>query len=78
MNVIAWIAAGCLGGFLAGWFLKGDKEFNQADVVIGILGALVGGIVLRGGGFVWTTVTAFIGSVLVVWVFETITGRPAI
>jgi len=78
MDFIIWIVAGCLGGFLAGWFLKGDKEFNRIDVFLGILGALLGGFVLRSSGFVGTTIAAFLGAVIIVWIYEKVTGKPAL
>lgn len=73
-----WLIAGPIGGFLAGWFLKGDKKFDLIDVVIGLLG---GG--LCGWLFTWAVgttligqiISAFLGSLVLVWLYEKFSGR---
>jgi len=77
MGIVGWLVAGAIGGYLAGFVLKGDREFNRIDIVIGLIGAMIGGLVFRGGDIIWTTVTAFLGAVLFVLVYEKLTGRSA-
>ena len=74
---IYWLIAGAIGGYLAGFILKGDSEFNKIDLVIGLLGAIVGGLIFRSGDLIWNTITAFLGAVLLVLLYEKITGREA-
>lgn len=86
-NLLLWVIAGVIGGYLAGWFLKGDKELNRFDVVYGLIGAFVAGgflsFVFGMGaaqgiiGIVWNAIVAFVGAVVVVWVYEKITNREA-
>lgn len=77
MGIINWLIAGAIGGFLAGYVLKGDKEFNRIDLVIGLIGALIGGMIFQTGGLIWNTVAAFLGSLLFVFIYEKVTGREA-
>lgn len=73
-----WLIAGPVGGFLAGWFLKGDKQFNLVDVVIGLIGGAIGGWAFGwfvGTGLLGQVISAFLGSVVLVWIYERLTGR---
>ncbi|MEO8084273.1 MAG: GlsB/YeaQ/YmgE family stress response membrane protein [Ardenticatenales bacterium] len=73
-----WIIAGPIGGFLAGWFLKGDKRFNIVDVVVGLIGGVIGGLLfgwIVGNGLFGQVISAFLGSIVLVWVYGKTTGR---
>ena len=44
MNIIAWIVLGAIAGYLAGFLVKGDEGLGViGHIVLGIVGALVGG-----------------------------------
>ena len=44
MNIIAWLVLGAIAGYLAGFLVKGDEGYGViGHVVLGIVGALVGG-----------------------------------
>ena len=43
MSVLVWIALGMLGGLAAGWFLGVRGRPLWGDVVVGLMGALLGG-----------------------------------
>ena len=44
MNIIAWLILGAIAGYLAGFLVKGDEGYGViGHVVLGIVGALVGG-----------------------------------
>ena len=44
MNIIAWLIFGAIAGYLAGFLVKGDEGYGViGHVVLGIVGALVGG-----------------------------------
>jgi uncharacterized membrane protein YeaQ/YmgE (transglycosylase-associated protein family) len=48
-QVIVWVIVGLLGGSLAGFIVKWDRRgfgFTQ-NLVVGLVGALIGGIVFR-------------------------------
>ena len=60
-------------GWATGKILKGSGYGALADIVIGILGAMVGGFVMRtlgfagSGGFFYTVCVAVLGAVILVW-----------
>jgi uncharacterized membrane protein YeaQ/YmgE (transglycosylase-associated protein family) len=43
MGILSWIMLGLIVGFLAGQFMKGGGYGLIGDIVLGIIGALVGG-----------------------------------
>jgi len=76
MNVIGWIVLGLIAGFIASRLVNKRGEGMLLDIVLGIVGALVGGwlfnLVGSAGvtGFnVWSLFVAVIGAVasLVLW-----------
>lgn len=83
-GLIGWIIVGAIGGWLAGYALKRDTSFDLADVILGMVGAIVGGWLvsvlyqpLAEGGLIASIIVAFIGAVIVAWVYEKVTGRSA-
>jgi uncharacterized membrane protein YeaQ/YmgE (transglycosylase-associated protein family) len=81
MGFIAWIVVGAIAGFLANQVM-GTREGLLMMVVLGIVGALVGGFiatsVLKVGSVnginVESIVIATLGAILVVIVFQLATG----
>lgn len=77
MGLLTWIVVGAIAGWLAGQVMKGSGFGLIGDIVIGVIGALVGGW-LAGtffnvpdaiNGFNLTTiVVAFLGAVVVLFV----------
>ena len=43
MSILVWIALGMLAGGLAGWLLGHRRRMLLGDVVVGVLGAVLGG-----------------------------------
>jgi uncharacterized membrane protein YeaQ/YmgE (transglycosylase-associated protein family) len=43
VSVLAWIALGAIGGAVAGWLLRQRGRALIGDVVVGVLGAILGG-----------------------------------
>jgi uncharacterized membrane protein YeaQ/YmgE (transglycosylase-associated protein family) len=43
MSILAWIVLGLLAGWLAGMIMRGGGYGIIGDIVLGILGAIVGG-----------------------------------
>ncbi len=75
-NIIAWLVIGGAAGWLASIVMKtNQKQGWLMDIVVGIVGAFIGGIVLGvlgiGEGFtgfnVGSLVTAFVGAVILLW-----------
>jgi uncharacterized membrane protein YeaQ/YmgE (transglycosylase-associated protein family) len=83
MGILTWIALGLVAGWLAGQFMRGGYGL-VGDMVLGIVGAIVGGYVaglllgrdLMVTGFNLESVAvAFIGAVALIAVSRMFSGR---
>jgi uncharacterized membrane protein YeaQ/YmgE (transglycosylase-associated protein family) len=43
MSIVAWICLGLIGGAVVGWLSGARKRDLLASVVVGVLGAVIGG-----------------------------------
>lgn len=43
-TLIVWIIIGAIAGWLAGLLIKGHSQGTLANIIVGLLGSLVGGI----------------------------------
>ena len=85
MTIIVWIALGLVAGWLAGQVMKGGGYGVVGDIVLGIVGALVGGFLtglvlgrdMVSGFNIESIVVAFIGAVILIAVSRAFTGRRA-
>ena len=84
MNIIAWLILGLIAGFIGSKIVNRSGEGFLLDIVLGIVGAIVGGALFnffgaRGitGLNIYSVVVAVIGSIVVLWLYHTITGRRA-
>jgi len=72
-GLIWWIVVGLIAGWLAGKVMKGSGYGIAMDIVIGMVGAVIGGFLfgrLGGfpfGGLISSVVVAFVGSVILIW-----------
>jgi uncharacterized membrane protein YeaQ/YmgE (transglycosylase-associated protein family) len=82
MGIIAWIVLGAIAGFITN-MIMGGREGVIETIILGIVGALVGGF-LAGtvlkvadvtGLNVESIVVSVIGAVIVVAVYRAVTGR---
>jgi len=73
VGLIGYIIIGGLAGWAAGKIIKGGGFGILMNIVIGIVGALIGGFLLSffvdtaGGGWIFTFFTALLGSVILLW-----------
>ena len=84
MGVLSWIVVGLVAGGLARMATGAPKRGCLGTIVIGILGALLGGAVFRlatgddGGAFddldLWSIFVAFIGACLLLLVLDRTAG----
>lgn len=72
MGLLSWIIVGGLAGLIAQWILGGDRAGCIVTVVLGIVGALIGGFVMSLFGYggasgvnVWSIIVATLGAVIV-------------
>jgi uncharacterized membrane protein YeaQ/YmgE (transglycosylase-associated protein family) len=84
MSIIAWILLGLIAGWLAGQFMRGGGYGIIGDIVLGIIGAIVGGFLsgmLLGvdvtGFNLPSVIIAFIGAIIVIAISRAIFGRAS-
>jgi uncharacterized membrane protein YeaQ/YmgE (transglycosylase-associated protein family) len=82
MSIIAWLILGLIAGFIASKLYAGSGQGIVIDIVLGIVGAVVGGFLFNmlGGagvtGFnLYSMFVAVIGAVVVLWIYHAVTGR---
>jgi len=51
MYLLLWITIGLVVGWLAGKSLEGNGYGRSMDLIMGVGGAMVGGLVMRAAGF---------------------------
>jgi uncharacterized membrane protein YeaQ/YmgE (transglycosylase-associated protein family) len=83
MSFIAWILLGLLSGFVASKIVNHTGAGVLLDIVLGIVGAVVGGFLfallgVRGvtGLNVWSLIVSVLGAVVVLSAYHAITRRP--
>jgi len=68
--VVSWVVVGLLAGWLAGIVMKGGGYGLVGDLVLGLVGSVVGGWIAlgvsAGGGIFPTVFVAFVGAVIVI------------
>jgi len=61
--------------------MKGSGYGALMDIVVGIVGAVVGGFIMRSlgfagqGGMIYTILIAVLGAVILTWLIRLITGK---
>lgn len=74
MNFVLWIIFGALAGWIASMIVKtNDQQGLVMDVVLGIIGSVVGGMLMNAFGYsgvtgfnIYSMIVAVIGSVVVI------------
>jgi uncharacterized membrane protein YeaQ/YmgE (transglycosylase-associated protein family) len=69
---ILWVIIGLIAGWAAGKIMKGSGYGLVIDIVLGVVGALVGGFLLgilgiHAEGPIGTIIVATIGAVFLIW-----------
>jgi uncharacterized membrane protein YeaQ/YmgE (transglycosylase-associated protein family) len=83
MSILAWIVVGIIAGWLAKIVVPGEGPGGiVGDLVVGVLGAIIGGWLFNSFGHVGVTglnfgsiLVAFIGGVVLLWILRLVTGR---
>ncbi len=83
MSIIVWIVIGGLAGWAAGAIMKSEGSILR-NIIVGIVGALIGGFIMSffgAEGFtgfnVWSFVVALIGSVVLLALMGMVQRRTA-
>ena len=84
MNIIWFLLIGLVAGWLAGMIMKGSGYGLIGDLVLGLVGAVVGGwlvgLVLPAAeptGLVGSIIVATIGAIVLIFIARAIRGRGA-
>ena len=83
MSILAWIVLGLIAGFIASKIVNRQGAGCLLDIVLGIVGAFVGGIIFTGLGHhgvtgfnLWSMFVAIIGAVVVLVIYHALFDRP--
>ncbi len=76
MNIILWVIFGALAGWIASMITnRSDRQGLLSDIVLGVIGAVVGGFVMYligqpgvTGFNLYSIIISILGAVAVIWV----------
>lgn len=83
MGILSWIVVGLIAGWLAGTVMKGGGYGLVGDIIVGIVGAMVGGFIAANflgmpdavnGINLGSIVVAFLGAVVVIAILRVLSG----
>jgi len=82
MGVISWIILGLIAGWIASKYVNKTGSGMTMDIALGVVGAIVGGVLARLVGIhgvtglnFYSLIIAVIGSVVVLWVYHKVVAR---
>jgi len=85
MSIIAWIVLGLIAGFIASKIVNKQGSGIIVDIILGIVGAIVGGFIFTQFGAapvtgfnIYSMLVAIIGAIVVLWLYHIIFGRRSI
>jgi uncharacterized membrane protein YeaQ/YmgE (transglycosylase-associated protein family) len=83
MGLLSWIVVGAIAGWLAGQLVKGTGFGCLGDIIVGVIGGLVGGFLASqlfnmpdavNGFNLGSIVVAFLGAVVVIVIVRLLRG----
>jgi uncharacterized membrane protein YeaQ/YmgE (transglycosylase-associated protein family) len=82
MSIIGWIVLGLIAGFIASKIVNKQGEGLILDIVLGVVGAIVGGYLFSmfgakgvDGVNIYSMFVAVLGAVVVLVIYHALTGR---
>jgi uncharacterized membrane protein YeaQ/YmgE (transglycosylase-associated protein family) len=85
MSILAWLVVGLIAGWLGSLIVNRRGEGLFLDIVLGVVGAVVGGFLFNLIGHsgvtginLYSIVVAVIGAVVVLAVYHAVVGRRAL
>ena len=82
MSIIGWIILGLIAGFIASTIVNKSGAGFFLDIVLGIIGAIVGGFIfsaLGGSGItgfnLYSMIVAIIGAIIVLVIYHAVSRR---
>jgi uncharacterized membrane protein YeaQ/YmgE (transglycosylase-associated protein family) len=85
MGFISWLIMGLIAGFIASKLVNKQGEGVLTDIVLGIIGAVVGGFIANAFGFtgitgfdLYSILVSVVGAVIVLVVYHAMTRRSSV
>jgi uncharacterized membrane protein YeaQ/YmgE (transglycosylase-associated protein family) len=83
MGVISWIILGLIAGWIGSKIVNKTGSGMVMDIALGVVGAIVGGLIFSGifgmegvsGLNIWSLIVAVVGSVIVLWIYHMVVAR---
>ncbi len=82
MSVIGWIILGLIAGFIGSKIVNKSGQGMLMDIVLGIVGAVIGGVIFNFFGAagvtglnIYSLIVAVIGAIVVLLVYHMISGQ---
>jgi uncharacterized membrane protein YeaQ/YmgE (transglycosylase-associated protein family) len=82
VSVLAWILLGLIAGFIASKIVNREGQGFLLDIVLGIVGAVVGGFLFSAIGAtgitgfnLYSMFVAVVGATVLLWVYHAFAGR---
>lgn len=85
MSIIVWIVFGLIAGFIASKLVNNSGEGVILDIILGIVGAVVGGFIFNAFGAagvtgfnIYSLIVAVVGAVVVLVIYHALFNRRTI
>ena len=82
MGILSWIILGLIAGFIGSKIVESQGQGFWLNIALGIVGAVVGGFLFDLFGAsgvtglnIYSMIVAVVGSVVVLWIYNAVTGR---
>ncbi|MBS0410279.1 MAG: GlsB/YeaQ/YmgE family stress response membrane protein [Proteobacteria bacterium] len=82
MSILAWLVVGLIAGFIASKIINKRGEGVIMDIVLGVVGAIVGGFIFNFFGHsaptginLYSIFVAVIGAIVVLLAYHAVVGR---
>ena len=84
MGILAWLVVGLIAGWLASMVMRGGGYGLIGDIIVGIVGALIGGFLASTllnipdamtGINIFSLLVAFVGAVILIAILRLFSGR---
>jgi uncharacterized membrane protein YeaQ/YmgE (transglycosylase-associated protein family) len=82
MSFIAWIVLGLIAGFIASKIVNKSGEGLVMDIVLGVIGAVVGGYLFQTFGMagvtgvnIYSILVAVVGAIVVLFIYHALVRR---
>jgi uncharacterized membrane protein YeaQ/YmgE (transglycosylase-associated protein family) len=82
MSVLGWIVLGLIAGFIGSRIVNREGQGFLLDIVLGIVGAVIGGFLFSALGAtgitgfnLYSMFVAVVGAIVVLWCYHALSGR---